>query len=87
MANSTTIRVPILILILLVMHMTSADARTFHELQNQTKFQRVDSSSILSNLLKRYKYDYRRKMGNVRPTRVTPAGPDPQHHSQPPTVA
>ena len=86
MANSAAIRVPILILVVLVMHMTSSEALTFHGLQSQTMQKRVDSSTILRDVLKmRYKYNYRRAMGGVGPTRISPGGPDPQHHAQPPT--
>ena len=86
MANSTAIRVPILILVLLVMHMKSSEARTFHGLQSQTTHKRVYSSSILRDLLKmRYKYNYRRAMGDVGPTIVSPGGMDPQHRTQTPT--
>ena len=88
MANSTSIRVPILILVLLLMLMTSSEARTFHGVQSRITHKRVDSSSILRDLLMmRYEYNYRRAMEEVGPKRLRPGGPDPQHHSQPPTVS
>ena len=61
---------------------------TDFSVQSQITHKRVDSSSILRDLLMmRYKYNYRRATEEVGPNRLRPGGPDPQHHSPPPTVS
>ncbi|KAJ6885987.1 hypothetical protein NC651_026603 [Populus alba x Populus x berolinensis] len=75
MANSAVLRVSMLILIILSANMINLEAVTYRGVESVPK--RIDSSTLLQKL----GYDMpKRNVTDAAPSRVSPGGPDPEHH-------
>ncbi|OMO74840.1 hypothetical protein CCACVL1_16435 [Corchorus capsularis] len=81
MATASKTRLMLLfIMILLMVIMRNSEARPSHGISTTAK--KVDSGAILKKLgydLSKIAY-YRRMLSGDIPNRVSPGGPDPQHH-------
>ncbi|KAJ6935651.1 hypothetical protein NC652_010614 [Populus alba x Populus x berolinensis] len=75
MANSTVLRVSMLILVILSANMINFEAISYRGLESIPK--RIASSSHLQKL----GYDMsKRNVTDTSPSRLSPGGPDPEHH-------
>ncbi|CAK7350450.1 unnamed protein product [Dovyalis caffra] len=82
MANSTVLRVSMLILIILSANVINLEAVSYRGLESMPK--RIDSSSLLQKL----SYDMsKRNVTAASPSRLSPGGPDPEHHLSQPSSA
>ncbi|XP_057996582.1 CLAVATA3/ESR (CLE)-related protein 7-like [Hevea brasiliensis] len=82
--NATVMRASMLILLILSVNVVNLEALSFRG--SRPIHTRIDSSSLLERLgydLSKMKHVMKEKVMDTSTSRVSPGGPNPDHHSQP----
>ncbi|OAY24908.1 hypothetical protein MANES_17G053400v8 [Manihot esculenta] len=83
MANATMMRASILIVLILSVDVVDLEALSLRGSRAISK--RIDSNTLLERLydLSKMKHVMKEKEMDTSTSRVSPGGPDPEHHSEP----